>query len=246
MYQHYAQYYDWEGSDAFGEFIATYIKQILIKRDVSCDASFLDLGCGTATTAIALMNSGFSVTGVDASKPMLEIAREKAKNAGVDLALFCADMVTYAVELPVDVVISTYDSVNHVHPDKLIAFFKQCADNLKPEGVLMFDMNTLYNYQTHWQGKDTDETENARVLTESVFDPAKGLAKTEVLIQAYTEDDYTEMSETIEQYYFTEDYIKTVLADVGFSFVTLENLELPFFPSDEPLKQFVTAKKSKK
>lgn len=43
----------------------------------------LDLGCGTGVVSIALAERGFTVFGVDHSPEMLEIARHKAREAGL-------------------------------------------------------------------------------------------------------------------------------------------------------------------
>ena len=41
----------------------------------------LDVGCGTGFTSLALARAGAKVTGVDISKPMLGLARERAAKA---------------------------------------------------------------------------------------------------------------------------------------------------------------------
>jgi ubiquinone/menaquinone biosynthesis C-methylase UbiE len=43
----------------------------------------LDLGCGTGVVSVALAERGFTVIGVDHSPEMLEIARHKAREAGL-------------------------------------------------------------------------------------------------------------------------------------------------------------------
>lgn len=48
-------------------------------------ARVLDMGCGTGRHAIGLAAAGFDVTGVDISKGMLDEARRKAEEAGVDI-----------------------------------------------------------------------------------------------------------------------------------------------------------------
>src|SRR5689334_11323477 len=49
----------------------------------------LDVGCGTGASALPLLAAGFSVTGVDRSEGMLEIARGRAGEA---MELVQADM----------------------------------------------------------------------------------------------------------------------------------------------------------
>jgi SAM-dependent methyltransferase len=50
-------------------------------------ATALDVGCGSGLEAVYLARSGLSVIGVDSSLPALELARERARAAGVALDL---------------------------------------------------------------------------------------------------------------------------------------------------------------
>jgi len=56
----------------------------------------LDIGCGTGLYALDLAARGVDVTGVDISRPMLERARAKAQDAGLDVRFLEAD----ALQLP--------------------------------------------------------------------------------------------------------------------------------------------------
>ncbi len=51
----------------------------------------LDLSCGTGNYALALVQRGLRVVGVDLSEPMLRIAQAKARTAGARLAFVRAD-----------------------------------------------------------------------------------------------------------------------------------------------------------
>ncbi len=51
---------------------------------LSAGDSVLDIGCGTGRHAVRLAEKGIRVTGIDLSPEMLAIARESARQAGVD------------------------------------------------------------------------------------------------------------------------------------------------------------------
>lgn len=53
--------------------------------DLDDDARVLDLGCGTGQLAVALASHAGTVLGVDPNSAMLETARERAAEAGVDI-----------------------------------------------------------------------------------------------------------------------------------------------------------------
>ncbi len=51
----------------------------------------MDVGCGTANHALEMASRGYRVTGIDRSAPMVEVARAKARRAGLDVDLQVAD-----------------------------------------------------------------------------------------------------------------------------------------------------------
>ncbi len=72
--------------------------------DAAVDArarDVLDVGCGTGATTLALarrLGSASRCVGVDVSAPMLELARSRAADAGLDAAFVLADAQTHAFE----------------------------------------------------------------------------------------------------------------------------------------------------
>ena len=46
----------------------------------------LELGCGTGRISIPIAKAGIEVVGIDISKPMLDLARSKAKKAGLKIS----------------------------------------------------------------------------------------------------------------------------------------------------------------
>ncbi len=54
-------------------------------------ARAIDIGCGTGTNVIALAKTGWQVTGFDFAPRAIQIAKRKAKKAGIQAALFTDD-----------------------------------------------------------------------------------------------------------------------------------------------------------
>ncbi len=52
----------------------------------------LDIGCGTGNFSMKLAQKGCKVTGVDISEDMLSVAREKAKESGLDIEYYPVDV----------------------------------------------------------------------------------------------------------------------------------------------------------
>src|SRR5512138_2237825 len=56
----------------------------------------LDAACGSGWHALALAEWGYTVAGVDASPVMVEMARRKAADAGLDVPFAVADLASLA------------------------------------------------------------------------------------------------------------------------------------------------------
>lgn len=82
LFENYGRKYDEEtfSQGAMGEcdFIEEEIEQVESSR-------ILDIGCGTGRHAIELSKRGYSVTGIDLSESLLERARSKAKDEGLEI-----------------------------------------------------------------------------------------------------------------------------------------------------------------
>ena len=57
-------------------------------------ATVLDVGCGTGSLALLLAAANHTVTGVDFSPAMIDIARQKAANGGADATFMVQDATT--------------------------------------------------------------------------------------------------------------------------------------------------------
>ncbi|MBW4030620.1 MAG: class I SAM-dependent methyltransferase [Acidobacteria bacterium] len=96
--------------------------------------SALDLGCGTGRNALWLARTGWSVTGVDASRVGLEMATEQADREGLTLHTVRADLLDYVPAA------ASYDLVVvaniHLSPSERDGFFARAAAAVAPGGHL--------------------------------------------------------------------------------------------------------------
>jgi SAM-dependent methyltransferase len=91
-----------------------------------------------------LCERGFDVTGLDDSAEMLAVARANAPNA----AFVEADARSFLLPKPVDLVLSTFDSVNHFASlDELEGVFRSVHGALSDEGLFCFDFNTAEGFE---------------------------------------------------------------------------------------------------
>lgn len=103
FFDHHAPKYDAEPFTTGTEEEITFLLELLEERDIpvhpgrrsGAGARILDLGCGTGRHAVALAERGFTVTGVDLSRGMLDQAAGKAQKAGVGIDLVHEDARRY-------------------------------------------------------------------------------------------------------------------------------------------------------
>jgi SAM-dependent methyltransferase len=70
----------------------------LAREAASQGLAVLELGCGTGRVTIPVAQTGARTTGLDNAAPMLEIARHKAAEAGVDVTWVEGDMASFSLE----------------------------------------------------------------------------------------------------------------------------------------------------
>ena len=115
------------------------IKTILNNAGVETGKDILDVACGTGVLIPDYISRGVaSVTAIDISPKMIDIAREKylkdGKNiSSTEVSIICGDVETYDFEKQFDSIV-VYNAFPHFpDPDRLIAGL---AKKLKPGGIL--------------------------------------------------------------------------------------------------------------
>jgi SAM-dependent methyltransferase len=101
----------------------------------------LDLACGPGRCSIALARRGFTVTGVDRTRLLLDRARARARRAGVSVEWVQADMRDFVREQAFDLALSMFTSFGYFDDkeDDLVVLHKVLA-SLKPGGVLLMEL----------------------------------------------------------------------------------------------------------
>ena len=101
----------------------------------------VELGVGTGRLAVPIAAEGIRVIGVDSSEGMLEVARERAALAGVELDLRHGDFRDPPVEGPVPLVTIPFRSLLHMQSDRdRRAVVRSVYRLLEPGGTFVFDV----------------------------------------------------------------------------------------------------------
>lgn len=101
----------------------------------------VELGVGTGRIAIPIAADGIRVIGVDSSEGMLEVARERAETAGVEVDLRYGDLRDPPVEGPVPLVLAPFRSLLHMETEAdRLAAVSAVHRLVEPGGRFVFDV----------------------------------------------------------------------------------------------------------
>lgn len=101
----------------------------------------LDLCCGPGRCSIALARAGFSVTGVDRTKFLLDQARARARTAKTRIEWVPKDMRDFVRENAFDLVLSLFTSFGYFNDkDEDLRVLRNIFSSLRSGGVCLIDV----------------------------------------------------------------------------------------------------------
>ncbi|MCH5258237.1 MAG: class I SAM-dependent methyltransferase [Lachnospiraceae bacterium] len=123
----------------------TYVTKENLQQECN---TILDLGCGTGTLTELLARRGYDMIGVDNAQEMLQIAMDKRDRSGLDILYLLQDMRSFELYGAVGAVVSVCDCVNYLlQEEDVVQTFRLVNNYLLPDGVFIFDFNTVYKYE---------------------------------------------------------------------------------------------------
>ncbi len=142
FYDRFTAHHDYESWTAHLE--AAAIEHGLAGR------AHLDVACGTGKSFLPFLKRGYRVTACDISAEMLAAARAKAPEATIERW----DMRELPVLGRFDLVTCLDDSLNYLlEVGDLESALAGLARNLAPDGVCLFDLNTLSAFRTDFAAR---------------------------------------------------------------------------------------------
>ena len=115
----------------------------LTKKYLTPSSKILDLACGSGTFAISLANDGYEVSGLDLSKEIIAVAREKMITNHVNIDFSVKDMTNFNYAESFDAITCFFDSVNFLTKTEIKQMMDSVYNNLKDGGYFIFDLFTL-------------------------------------------------------------------------------------------------------
>ncbi len=147
------------GIEESTEFLHDSYAQTVIAYDV---ASVLDVGCGRGGLMKLLEAEGITTKGIDLSSVMVEEAISAGLNAEcIDI---CEESGKY------DAIVAVFDVLNFMDTPALEKFLECVANVLKPEGLLIADVNTLHGFKNVAEGTMNAQDDAGFLSVDAVYD----------------------------------------------------------------------------
>lgn len=135
-----------------------FVEATLARFGLGRAKRILDLGCGTGGHVIGLTQRGYQVTGVDSSAGMLEIARQSAAQANIEVDLRLAMAETVDLGQTFDCVVSFYNVINYfVDDDDVARLLANVRKHLGADGLFVFDYRNAFPAVTKYSPQTVHE-----------------------------------------------------------------------------------------
>ncbi|MEL6954997.1 MAG: class I SAM-dependent methyltransferase [Pseudomonadota bacterium] len=125
-------------ADDLDGMLAPFIAAVLDEARPVAGEHVLDIGCGGGALSLAAsarMDGSGTVTGIDVSRPLLDLAKARAHSAPGIQRFEEADASAYRAEQPVDCAVSRFGVMFFDDPE---AAFGSLRTSLRPEGRMVF------------------------------------------------------------------------------------------------------------
>lgn len=103
-------------------------------------AKILELCCGTGRLTLPIAKDGYNISGVDYTPSMLEQAKLKATEVGLEINFIEADIRTFDLQEKFDLIFIPFNSIHHLYRNEDLFKALTCVKNhLKEGGLFLLD-----------------------------------------------------------------------------------------------------------
>ncbi len=194
-----------------------YVRELFREEGIK-EGILLDLGCGTGSVTELLARAGFDMIGIDNSEEMLEIAMEKREQSGLDILYLLQDMREFELYGTVRGVVSICDSMNYIlEDDDLLTVFRLVHNYLDNEGIFIFDLNTMYKYETILADNTfAEDREESGFIWENYYDEEEEINQYDLSLYVREEDGrYRKYEETHLQRAYRQEQVEELIRESG-------------------------------
>ncbi len=123
----------------------------IMRRFIGTGEKVLVLGSGTGSEAISLAREGCTVLGVDLSPKRIDMAKEKAKKAKIDVSFAVMDASQLAIkDRDYNSIIFTPDVYSYIPNKKArVDMLKKLSPQLAPDGKILFNIKYYPSFRSY-------------------------------------------------------------------------------------------------
>lgn len=126
----------YDGLNTFLSDLQFYKKRLPTNKD----AQILELCCGTGRLTLPIAEDGYNISGVDYTPSMLEQAKLKATEAGLEINFIEADIRTLDLQEKFDLIFIPFNSIHHLYRNEDLFKALVCVKHhLKEGGLFLLD-----------------------------------------------------------------------------------------------------------
>jgi 2-polyprenyl-3-methyl-5-hydroxy-6-metoxy-1,4-benzoquinol methylase len=104
------------------------------------DAKILEFCCGTGRLTLPIAEDGYNISGVDYTSSMLEQAKVKASEAGLEINFIEADIRILSLQEKFDLIFIPFNSIYHLYRNEdLFKTLNVVKNHLKENGLFLLD-----------------------------------------------------------------------------------------------------------
>lgn len=227
--------------EEWSRYLTELLKEYRIEEGVVCE-----LGCGTGKMTRLLADAGYDMIGVDMSEDMLAIASMENPQ---QILYLCQDMRELELYGTVAAVVSVCDSMNYLlEEDDLLEVFQRVNEYLEPGGVFLFDLNTIYKYET-LLGETTicENRPEGSFIWENYYDAEEQINEYDLTLFIQEKENlYRKFEETHYQRGYSMEKIRTLLEEAGMEFVTAYDACTKNPPREDSERIYIVAREKGK
>lgn len=188
-------------------------------------SNLLDIACGEGSFAVAMAQAGYQVTGVDQSQQMIDLACKRAQEADARVDFWVDDMRSLSFSNHFDLATCFFDSMNYLLTIRDLQDAIRSAFNaLKPGGVYIFDMNTVYGLAVDWMREKTyiqNEADDFIEIHRQAFDYENLIATLQITIFKQSGDLWERIEETHQERGYPVADLQFLLQETGFEIIKM-------------------------
>ncbi len=211
----------------------------------------VELGCGTGSFTMEMAKKGYDIMGTDISPEMLDIARLKAGEEGLDIMYLEQDMRELDLYCTAGTILSVCDSINYLLEDEdVLETFRLVNNFLFPKGLFIFDFNTLHKYRdVIGDATIAENREDCSFIWENYYHDEEHINEYDLTIFARCDSKdeiFRKSTETHYQRGYTLDEMLAFVEEAGLEFLEAIDADTHKAPGEDSERIYIICREKEK